>query len=97
MSRGQRKSASRGIRLHKMGITESFFHAQSTTDFNPSTYRAFQRSDMPIHREICTTQKQTNLINSLLQDIVIINEHDSTKLEEWLIDLETGANLTNES
>ena len=46
---------------------------------------------------LCTTQKQTNLTNSLLQDIAIFNEHDSTKLEEWLMDIETTENLTNES
>ena len=26
--------------------------------------------------------------NSLLQDIAVVNEHDSTKLEEWLMDIE---------
>ena len=45
---------------------------------------------------ICTTQKQTNLTNSLLQDIAIFNEHNVTKLEEWLMNIET-AYLTNES
>ena len=29
---------------------------------------------------LCTTQKQSNLTNSLMQDILIFNEHDSTKL-----------------
>ena len=46
---------------------------------------------------LCTTQKQSNLTNSLLQDIAIFNGHDSTKLEEWLIGIETAADLTNES
>ena len=46
---------------------------------------------------LCTTQKQTNLTNSLLQDIAIFNEYDSTKLEEWLMNIETVANLTNVS
>ena len=46
---------------------------------------------------LCTTQKQTNLTNSLLQDITVSNEYDSTKLEEWLGDIETAADLTNES
>ena len=46
---------------------------------------------------ICTTEEQTNLINSLLQDIAIFNGHDQTKLEYWLTDLETTANITNES
>ena len=31
---------------------------------------------------LCTRQKQTNLTNSLLQDIAVFNEHDSTKLED---------------
>ena len=46
---------------------------------------------------LCTTQKQTNLTNSLLQDIAVFNEYDSTKLEEWLMYIETAADLTNES
>ena len=46
---------------------------------------------------LCTTQKQTNLTNLLLQDIAIFNGHDPTKLKEWLKDLETAADLTNES
>ena len=46
---------------------------------------------------LCTTQKQTNLTNSLPQDIAVFNEYDSTKLEDWLADIETAADLTNES
>ena len=46
---------------------------------------------------LCTTQKQTNLTNSLLQDIAVFNEYDSTKLEEGLTDIDTAADLTNES
>ena len=46
---------------------------------------------------LCTTQKQTNLTNSLQQDIAIFNEHNSTKLEEWLADIETAVDLTSES
>ena len=46
---------------------------------------------------LCTTQKQTHVTTSLLHDIAIFNGHYSTKLGEWLIDLETTANLTNES
>ena len=41
--------------------------------------------------------KQTNLTNSVLQDIAIFNGHDSTTLEEWLMDIETAADLTSES
>ena len=46
---------------------------------------------------LCTTQKQNNLTNSLLQDIAVLNGHNPLKLEEWLMDLETATNLTNES
>ena len=46
---------------------------------------------------LCSIQKQSNLTNSLLQDIPVFNEHDSTKLEDWLNDIETPADLTSES
>ena len=46
---------------------------------------------------LCTTQKQTYLTGFLLQDIAIFNEYDSTKLEEWLTNIETEVNLTSES
>ena len=36
-------------------------------------------------------------MNSLLQDIAVFNEHNSTKMEEWLIDIKTAADLTSES
>ena len=36
-------------------------------------------------------------MNSLLQDIAVFNEHDSTKLEDWLTDIEMAADLTSES
>ena len=45
----------------------------------------------------CTTQKQSNLKNSLRQDIAFFNEHDPTKLEEWLMDIETEVDLRSES
>ena len=46
---------------------------------------------------MCSAKKQTNLTTSLLQDIPVFNGHDSTHLEDWLIDIETAADLTNES
>ena len=46
---------------------------------------------------MCTIQKQTNLTNSLLQDIAVFNEYDSIKLEDWQMDIESAADLTNES
>ena len=46
---------------------------------------------------LCSMQKQLNLTNSLLQDIAAFNEHDSTKLEDWLTDIEMVADLTSGS
>ena len=46
---------------------------------------------------LCSAQKQTNLTNSLLQDILLFNGHDITQLEDWLVDVETAADLTVES
>ena len=46
---------------------------------------------------LCTTQKQKNITNSLLQNITICNEYDSTKLEDWLVDIEIPVDLTSES
>ena len=40
--------------------------------------------------------KETNLTNSLLQDIAVFNEYDSTKLEEWLTGIEMAEDLTSE-
>ena len=46
---------------------------------------------------LCSAQKQTNFTTSLLQDIPIFTEHDTTLLEDWLMDIETVADLTSES
>ena len=46
---------------------------------------------------LCPAQKQTNLTNSLLQDISVFNGHDATQLEDWLVDIEIAADLTAES
>ena len=46
---------------------------------------------------LCSMQKQYNLSNSLLQDIPVFNEHDSTRFENWLTDIEMAADLTSQS
>ena len=46
---------------------------------------------------LCSAQKQTNLTNSLLQDIPVFNGHDTTHLEDWLVGIENAADLTAES
>ena len=35
-----------------------------------------------------------SFVNSLLQDIAILNGNDSSQLEDWLIDIETISDLT---
>ena len=46
---------------------------------------------------LCTAQKQTNFVSALIQDIPTFNGSDSTQLEDWLVDIKTAANLTDES
>ena len=46
---------------------------------------------------LCTAQKKTSLESSLLQDIPILKENDSSQLEDWLADIETASELTGES
>ena len=46
---------------------------------------------------LCSAQKHTNVTTSLLQDIPVFNAHDTTHLEDWLVDIETAADLTVES
>ena len=46
---------------------------------------------------LCSAKKQTNLTSSLLQDIPVFNGHDTTHPEDWLVDIETAADLTAES
>ena len=45
----------------------------------------------------CTNQKQTTFANTLIQDIPIFSGSDSTQLEDWFVDIETTADLTDES
>ena len=42
---------------------------------------------------LCATQQQTNLITSLLQDIMMSDSQDTSKLEDWLSNTETAADI----
>ena len=46
---------------------------------------------------LCTAQKQTNFTNTLTQDIPTFHDSNSMQLEDWLVDIKTAANLTDES
>ena len=42
-------------------------------------------------------KKKTSFVNSLLQDITILNGNNSSQLEYWLTDIETASDLTGKS
>ena len=46
---------------------------------------------------LCTAQKKTSFVNTLLQDIAIFNGNDSSQLEDQLIDIKTASDLTGKS
>ena len=46
---------------------------------------------------LCTAQKKTSFVNTLLQDIAIFNGNNSSQLEDWFIDIETASDLTGKS
>ena len=46
---------------------------------------------------LCIAQKKMSFVNTLLQDITIINGNDSSQLEDWFIDIETASDLTSKS
>ena len=46
---------------------------------------------------LCNAQQQKSFVNSLLQDITILTRNDSLQLEDWLTDIETASDLTDES
>ena len=43
---------------------------------------------------LCSAQKKTNFANTLIQDMPIFNGNNSMQLEDWLVDIETTANLS---
>ena len=45
---------------------------------------------------LCTAQKKTSFVNTLLQDM-IFNGNDSSQLEDWFINIETASDLTGKS
>ena len=46
---------------------------------------------------LCNAQKNMSFVNSLLQDITILNGNDSSQLEDCLTDIETTSDLTGKS
>ena len=46
---------------------------------------------------LCSAPKQTTFASTLIQDMPTFNGSDLAQLEDWLIDIETAANLADES
>ena len=61
-------------------------------------------SGKPVHKTmqaytdiLWTTQRESNLTATMLQDISIFDGQDSSKLEDWFTDIETTADILTES
>ena len=46
---------------------------------------------------LCTTQKESNLTTTMLQDIPAFDGQDSLKLEDWFMGIENAADILTES
>ena len=46
---------------------------------------------------LCNAQKKMSFVNSVLQDITVLNKKDASKLEDWLTDIEATSDLTGKS
>ena len=53
-------------------------------------------NEEPVHKimqaymdTLCTTQREANLTTTRLYDIPMLNGQDSSKLEDWFMDIET--------
>ena len=46
---------------------------------------------------LCSAQKQTTFVKTPIQDIPTFNGSNSMQLEDWLVDIETADDLTDES
>ena len=62
-----------------------------------------QSSEEPVHKTmeaymdtLCTTQRESNLSTTMIQDIPTFDGQDSSHLEDWFIDIETIADILTE-
>ena len=95
MSRGWRRTTTREFGPHRCEL-----HNLSLAFHPPPPPTPTKHFGEVIHQymnTLCTIQKQTTLTNSLLQEIAVFNEYDSTKLEEWLTDIEAAVDRTSGS
>ena len=91
ISRGQRSQAMEGLDCLEWEL-QNLSHTQGTTDFNCSTYRAFQRNDTPIHRHTMHYTEANTVTGHCHLQWAWFN-----KIRGMVNILETAADLTNES
>ena len=63
-----------------------------------------QPNEEPVHKtmqtytdNLHTTQRESNLSTTMVQDIHTFDGQDSSKLEDWFMDIETAADFLKES
>ena len=63
-----------------------------------------QSSEEPVHKTmqvytdtLCATKMESNLTTTMLQDIPTFGGQDSSKLEDWSMDIETATDIPTES
>ena len=78
-------------------IKDLFHLKRCNLDFHTSVSHFINDVLQQSTETLCSAQKQTNVMNTLIQDIPIFNGNDSTQLEDCLVDIETAADLTAES
>ena len=65
--------------LHRLSLV---FHSSAPAEPHDDVLQQYMES-------LCSAQKQTTLVNTLIQDMPTFNGSDSTQLEDWLVDIET--------
>ena len=92
-----RVETAKGQPMEAIHHLEHELHRLSVT-FQPSALPESLDEVLQQYMEtLCFARKQTTFANTLIKDIPTFNGSDSTQLEDWLIDIETAANLTDES
>ena len=80
--------------LHRVHEPSQIIHSTSFI----STTRTSWWCTTAIHRNLMLCLKADHLcMNTLIQNIPTFNSSNSMQLEDWLVDIKTAANLTDES
>ena len=76
-----------GHELHRLSLV---FHSSAPLEPLDEVLQQYTET-------LCTAQKQSTFANTQIQDIPTVSGNDSTQLVDWLVDIKTAANLTDES